>query len=103
MRLEKFRDIVERSNFTLDDKQRTKEGNILIAHKYCPDHPEYKGPHWQYLWGIEREGYKGGDVDVGQVLYFRVFDSTHVQRVNAVVETAKQWIEDNLEVGRYGD
>lgn len=98
MDVQKFQRICEKSRFRILRKRPTKHGDILLAERCFPlfaAHKDHFDPHWQILWAVERNG-----ADVGQIVYCKIM-STQENRVKLAVQTAKQWIEDNLDVGRY--
>ena len=86
--------IAERSGFQLLPKIFTPRGNILLAERRFAFHqralPEITGPHWQMLWGLERDG----KFMAAQPLFFHT-DTTHEGRVRAAVKEAESYMREH--------
>ena len=96
MDLQKFQRIVEKSRYVLLPKVQTPHGNVLLAERKFPlfgQHPEHFTPHYQILWAVERDG-----VNTAQAIFCKI-TSTRDNRVALAVDTATDWIKDNLEAG----
>ncbi len=107
-----FEQLVRDSGFKPLDKRHGRHGAILLAERKTY-HSTYRfknsiepKPYWEMLYGIERDG-----MDMAQII--RMDDTKMVrgviqkvpqaERIAEVVKEAEQFIEDNLEVGRYDD
>lgn len=106
MNLQKFERICTQSSFQPLEKQWTRHGAVLIAERHFRqgESAEHDPAHWCVLWAVERNG-----LDMGQKLYMEDWYEKggiklplkQQQRIDAARLTATQWIEDNLESGRY--
>ena len=96
---------IAKSGFLLFPKETIRHATVLLAERFFSDSAyEYhgpvkdviwNGPHWQVIWGIERNGF---DV-AGKVYCPRLF--TRSERLADGRKAAAIWIGDNLKVGRY--
>lgn len=98
---EKWEGVCRRSGFMpLDPIRLANQGRILLAERYYIWDSEFKEPHWQVQWVIDR----GGVQDGGRKLYFAapsIIEPARQARINAAVADARQFMEDGIESGQY--
>jgi hypothetical protein len=101
-RTERLEQFCRNANCVVLPKQSTRYGNILLAERQ--KRTEEGAPYFETFWFLERD-----NVDMGRCVRNNVYEerngllrmTTQDERIREAVADAEQFIQDNLDAGRY--